>query len=284
MAEPGALQVLVDDLQFPEAPRWRDGRLWFSDFFRRCVFHVGMAGDLHRVVDVPGRPSGLGWRPDGTLLVVSMHDHRVLSLHDGELREAADLSAWVGGPCNDLVVDAAGRAYVGNFGFDLYARAEPRPTRLLRVDADGSVHVAAQDLLFPNGMAITPDGRTLLVAETWGHRLTAFEVAADGSLSGRREFAALGDGCFPDGLCLDAEGAVWVAAARGRRVLRVVEGRGVVQAIATGDHGSYACMLGGDDGRTLFVCTAPGVGPAAEARREGRIEFTRVDVPHAGRP
>lgn len=283
MNDPIALQVLVDGLQFPEAPRWRDGRLWFSDFFRRCVFSIGASGDLQTVVEVPSSPSGLGWRPDGTLLVVSMDDHRLLSLHDGALREVADLSAQVGGPCNDLLVDAAGRAYVGNFGFDLYTRETPRTTQLLRVDPDGSVHLAAEDLLFPNGMALTPDGGTLIVAETWANRLSAFDVAADGGLSRRREFAAL-EGCFPDGLCLDAEGAVWVADARGKRVLRVIEGRGVVQTLSTGDHGSYACMLGGDDGRTLFVCTAPGVGPLAAARCEGRIEFTQVEVPHAGRP
>jgi sugar lactone lactonase YvrE len=268
---------------FPEAPRWRDGRLWFSDFFQERVFSCSLAADLREEALVPGRPSGLGWRPDGSLLVVSMHDRRLLRRDGGRLREVADLNAQTGGPCNDLLVDGAGRAYVGNFGFDLYAAAEPRTTCLLRVDTDGSVRRVAEDLLFPNGMALAPDGRTLIVAETHAHRLTAFEVDDRGDLSGRRVFAELPD-AYPDGLCLDAEGAIWVADARGRAVLRVREGQGVVRSISTGARHAYGCMLGGDDGCTLFICSAPGVGPARAAARQGCIGFIRVEVPHAGRP
>jgi sugar lactone lactonase YvrE len=144
------------------------------------------------------------------------------------------------------------------------------------------VHKVAEDLWFPNGMVITPDGKTLIVAETFRHRLTAFAITADGGLGGRRLFADL-PGVFPDGLCLDAEGGVWVADARGYRVLRVEEGKGVVNQVSTGENQSYACTLGGADGRTLFICTAPGVGPKAGELQLGRIETTRVAIPGAGR-
>lgn len=275
-----ALTTLLEGLRFPEAPRWHHGRLWFSDFFRQQVIAVNPQGEMEVQFELADSPSGLGWRPDGTLLVVSMHDQRLLAWRGGALETVADLSAHAGGPCNDMVVDAQGRAYVGNFGFDLYAREEARSTDLLRVDLDGSVHHVASDMWFPNGMLITPDGQTLIVAETFRNRLTAFEIDADGSLNRRHVFAEL-PGIFPDGLCLDAEGAVWVADARGCAVLRVVEGEGVVERISTGENQSYACVLGGDDGRTLFICTAPGVGPKAGELKMGRIEFTTVKVPSA---
>jgi sugar lactone lactonase YvrE len=275
--------VLVDGLTFPEAPRWRDGKLWFSDFDSHRVLAVDLAGRLETVVEVPQRPSGLGWAPDGTLLVVSMLDRRLLRVEDGKPRVVADLSALATGPCNDMVVDAAGRAYVGNFGFDRH-RGEPERTACLaRVDPDGRVTRAADELSFPNGTVVTPDGRTLIVAETLAHRLTAFDVAPDGALSGRRLFAAL-DGCFPDGICLDAEGAVWVADARSPRVIRVRADGVTDRTLATGQRGAYACMLGGPDRRTLFVLTNTGSGPAMADRTDGRIEMYRVDVPGAGRP
>lgn len=279
-----ALNTLINGLQFPEAPRWHEGRLWFSDFFRQEVMSVDLQGKAEVQLKLDDSPSGLGWRPDGSLLVVAMHGHKLLRKDlDGAVTTVADLSGHVGGPCNDMVVDAQGRAYVGNFGFDLYAKEAPRPTNLLRVDVDGSVHRVASDLWFPNGMAITPDGRTLIVAETFAHRLTAFAIGADGSLGDRRVFADLP--CVsPDGLCLDAEGAVWVADAVGRSVLRVVEGQGVVERLSTGPLHAYACMLGGEDGRTLFLCTAPGVGRKSAALVLGRIDVTTVKVPHAGRP
>ncbi len=277
------LTTLVDGLCFAEAPRWHEGRLWFSDFFHRKVFSVDAQGDLRTEFEVPESPSGLGWRPDGQLLVVSMHDRRLMRWDGVQLLEVANLASHVAGNCNDLLVDPEGRAYVGNFGFDLYAGEAPRPTRLMRVDTDGSVHVAAEELTFPNGMALTPDGRLLVVAETHAQRISAFDVAADGSLSNHRLWANL-PGVFPDGLCLDAENAIWVADARGRRVLRVADGGEVLQTVHSGEMHSYACMLGGTDGRTLHVCTAPGIGPGHGAKRLGRIETVRVDVAHAGRP
>jgi len=222
--------------------------------------------------------------PDGTLLVVSMVDRRLLRVDDdGKTHEVADLSALATGPCNDMVVDGKGRAYVGNFGFDRHKGEPPRPTCIVRVDPDGRVTRAADDLSFPNGTVITPDGRRLIVAETLGHRLTAFDVAADGTLSNRRLFAQLDD-CFPDGICLDAEGAVWVADARNPRVLRVFDGGRIERTVSTGDRPAFACMLGGDDRQTLFVCTCTASGPAMADKRDGRIEAVKVDVPGAGLP
>jgi sugar lactone lactonase YvrE len=277
------MDVVVEGLTFPEAPRWRDGKLWFSDFYSTRVLTVDLARKLETVVDVPQRPSGLGFRPDGTLLIVSMLDRRLLRLDGAATRGVADLSSLATGPCNDMVVDGQGRAYVGNFGFDRHRGEPPRTACIARVDPDGRVTRAADDLSFPNGTVITPDGKTLIVAETLAHRLTAFEIGADGTLGQRRVFAAL-DGCFPDGICLDAEGAVWVADARSPRVLRVFDGGRIDRAVATGDRFAFACMLGGADRRTLYVCTCTGSGPAMAEKRDGRIEMVRVDVPGAGWP
>ena len=277
------LEVLVDGLTFPEAPRWRDGKLWFSDFYSFRVLAVDLAGHVSTVAHVLERPSGLCWLPDGRLLVVSMLDRSLLRLDEGKLSKIADLSALATGPCNDMVVDAHGRAYVGNFGYDRHAGQEPRTTCIARIDPDGAVVRAAEDLLFPNGTVITPDGKTLVVGETFAHRLTAFDVAADGTLSKRRVFAQL-DGISPDGICLDVEGAIWVADPWGKRVVRVFDGGRVEQTISTDERGAYACMLGGEDRRTLFICTNTGSGPAMADKRDGRIEFLRVDVPGAGLP
>ena len=277
------LSVLLDGLYFPEGPRWRDGRLWFSDFYAHEVVAVDPAGRRETIVAVPNRPSGLGWLPDGRLLVVSMTDRKLMRLDGEGLHEAADLSGAATWHCNDMVVDAEGRAYVGNFGFDHHAGAPEQLANLVRVDPDGAVSVAARELRFPNGTVITPDDRTLIVAETRGNRLTAFDKRPDGSLANRRVFAEL-DGGYPDGICLDAEGAVWVADPRRREVIRVREGGEVVQRISTGELGAFACMLGGEDRRTLYVCTARASGPKAAETRAGRIEYARVEVPGAGLP
>ncbi len=276
-------EVLLDGLTFPEAPRWRDEKLWFSDFYTQRVMTVGLDGRTQTIVEVPQRPSGLGWTPSGELLVVSMLDRRLMRLDGKRLHLAADLSALATGPCNDMVVDTEGRAYVGNFGYDRHAGEAARTTCIARVDPDGRVARAAEDLVFPNGMVLTADGKTLIVAETFAHRLTAFDVEAGGALARRRIFSET-PGCFPDGICLDAEGAVWVADARGDQVQRVVQGGRVAQAIATPGRQSYACMLGGPARRTLFILTNTGSGPAMAAKRDGRIETVEVDVPGAGLP
>ncbi len=277
------LEVLVDGLAFPEGPRWREGRLWFSDMHHHVVMTVDPGGKTEEVVRVEQRPSGLGWLPDGRLLVVSMVDRRLLRLEGDELVEHADLSGLATWHCNDMVVDGSGRAYVGNFGFDLDGGGTPCKACLALVHPDGSAEVAAEELRFPNGTVITPDGGTLVVGESFGACLTAFRIGEDGRLSERREWARL-EGAVPDGICLDAEGAIWVASPISDELLRVREGGEVTHRVPTGRK-AIACMLGGDDGRTLFALTAKTTSPG-EARelRSGRIECMPVEVPGAGWP
>ncbi len=278
------LEVLIDGLTFPEGPRWRDGRLWFSDFYSHSVVAVDPGGARETVCEVPNRPSGLGWLPDGRLLVVSMIDCKVMRLDPGGLVEHADISALSRHRCNDMTVDAAGRAYVGNFGFDYDAKEEPRTTTLVRVDPDGSARVAADGLFFPNGIAITPDGRTMAVAESWGRRLAAFDIDGDGNLSNRRVWADGGYTWVPDGICMDAEGALWIADPVNKEVLRIRDGGEIAERRSTGDRGAYAVALGGADRRTLFVCTNVWRNPDRVANPMGRIETMRVEVPGAGWP
>lgn len=278
---------VLDGLAFPEGPRWHEGRLWFSDMHaHRVVALDPSTGHAETIVDVPTRPSGLGWRADGTLLVVSMTDRRLLGLDGDGLRVVADLSETAPHDCNDMVVDRDGNAYVGNFGFDLHdPEADQRTTTLVLVTAEGEVRVVADDLFFPNGCVITPDGGTLIVGESFGACLTAFDIAGDGSLTGRREWARV-RGAVPDGICLDAEGAVWMASPISNQVLRVAEGGDVLAEIRTSEERQpFACMLGGVDGRTLFLCTALESEPEACRRHQaGRIEAVEVDVGHAGLP
>ncbi|HUK06397.1 MAG TPA: SMP-30/gluconolactonase/LRE family protein [Stellaceae bacterium] len=283
MSDGNGLSILIGGLSFPEGPRWHEGRFYLSDFYTHRVLAVDLDGKSEVVALVPNRPSGLGWMPDGTLLVVSMVDRRLMRLAGGKLQSVADLGALATGPCNDMVVDASGRAYVGNFGYDRHAGEAARSTCIVRVDPDGKAVAAADDLVFPNGMVITPDARTLIAAETFADRLTAFDIAPGGDLSNRRIFASL-PGVAPDGICLDAEGAVWVADARGKQVLRVFAGGRIERRVALGERGAYACMLGGADRRTLFICTNSGAGPGMAEKRDGRIETMRVDVPGAGLP
>jgi sugar lactone lactonase YvrE len=278
---------VVDDLCFAEGPRWHDGRLWFSDMHDHQVLSFDPAsGEIEVVVEVPGQPSGLGWRPDGTMLVVSMVDRRLLAVCDGRTEEVADLSALAPFHCNDMVVDARGNAYVGNFGFDLHdSDADQCTTNLVLVTPDGDARVVADELFFPNGCVITPDGATLVVGESFSGFLTAFTIAEDGSLHDRREWARV-RGAVPDGICLDAHGAIWLASPISHQILRVAEGGEVLDEVRTNDERQpFACMLGGPDRRTLYVCTAIDSEPVgARAARAGRIEAVEVDVPGAGLP
>jgi sugar lactone lactonase YvrE len=287
-------RVLVEGIYFGEGPRWRDGRLWFSDFFARAVKSVSREGDLRSEFVIDDRPSGLGWMPDGDLLVVSMEQRRLLRRSPaGEIRLHADLSKIATWHCNDMVVDASGRAYVGNFGFDLDDELEKRgvesvlaehgTARLACVEPNGAVREAAADLHFPNGTVITPDGRTLIIGETLGGCLTAFDIGPGGELTNRRTWASLWPR-VPDGICLDADGAVWVANPIAPECVRIAEGGEVLEVVETGMP-CYACMLGGEDGRTLFMLVAPSSLPqeVAPAPR-GRIEVATVEVPHAGLP
>lgn len=281
-------EVVVDGLRFAEGPRWRPdpdgGRLWFSDMHDGLVRTLDGEGRLETVCRVPGDPSGLGWLPDGRLLVVSMRDRKLLRLEpDGTLTEHADLSRLAGFHCNDMVVGPDGRAWVGNFGFDLHAGADFREAELIRVDPDGRAEVVATGMGFPNGTVLTADAATLIVAESFAGRLTAFDIEPDGSLSGRRLWAQLPEGRIPDGICLDAEGAIWAASPRGDACLRIREG-GEVTDLVQLDQGAFACMLGDADRRTLYVCSAVDSDPARTGDRSGRIERLRVEVPGAGWP
>jgi len=277
-------KVLLDGLMFGEGPRWHDGKLWFSDMHAQRVMTVDLDGKADTVVEVPGWPSGLGWLPDGRLLVVSMTDRRLLRLDPDGLVEVADLRELASYHCNDMVVDQQGRAYIGNFGFDIAAQPfAPAPAEIILVTPDGDARVVADDMAFPNGTVITPDGRALIVGETWGARLTAFDIEPDGCLTRRRVWAQL-EQAVPDGMCLDAEGAVWVASPTSAEVLRVREGGEVTHRIKVSTQ-AYACMLGGPERRTLFVLTAETSQPEeARAKARGRVDIVEVDVAGAGLP
>jgi sugar lactone lactonase YvrE len=278
-----ATEVLVEGLRFPEGPRWHDHLLVVSDMHAGRIVTVSEHGEVATLAEIPGQPSGLGWDPEGHLMVVSMLDRRVLKFHTDGPHEFADLSGLAPFHCNDMVVDAGGGAYVGNFGFDLDGGADAVPTVLLRVAPDGGVSVAATDVRFPNGSVITPDGRTLIVGETFGARLTAWDIAPDGTLSNRRVWADL-EGAVPDGICLDADGAVWSACPISGRVLRVLEGGVVTDVVTVDRRGAYACMLGGADEQRPSVGAADASDPARTEARRGAIETVRVEVPGAGRP
>jgi sugar lactone lactonase YvrE len=284
--------VVLEGLAFPEGPRWHEGRLWFSDMHAHVVIALDPAsGKTEEIVEVRSDPSGLGWLPDGTLLVVSMTDRRVMRMDGGQLVEHADLSPWATFHCNDMVVDGRGRAYVGNFGFDLHTGAAPVPATMVRVDPDGSAQPAATELNFPNGTVITPDGRTLVVGESFAGRLTAFDIADDGSLSNRRVWA---DGVGPDGICVDAEGAIWtgVGGFGANLVGRVLEGGEVLERVQL-DMPCFACMLGGENRSTLFMLAADwrisdspadNMARLTNGPRTGQVLTARAATPGVGWP
>lgn len=275
--------TLLDDLIFSEGPRWHDGKLWFSDMHDRKIWTVDLGGNKELVHLADDDPSGLGFAPDGTLLFVAMQERKLMQLKDGEATMVADLKGLANFHCNDMIVDAKGRSYVGNFGFDLHGGEDPSSANLIMVDTDGTVSIAAPGLMFANGMAITPDDKTLIVGETFGACLTAFDIAEDGTLSNRREWANIAP-AVPDGICLDADGAIWVASPSTGEVIRVLEDGEITHHLKPSST-PFACMLGGDDRKTLFVLTAEESSPhKMEGRRTGKIEITTVHVPGAGRP
>jgi sugar lactone lactonase YvrE len=287
-------QVLIDGLYFGECPRWHEGRMWFSDFYDHGIFSVTEDGDRRQEVEYPGEPAGLGWLPDGRLLINSRLDRVVMRReHDGTLVKHGDLQPWATGHANDMVVASNGQAYAGNFGFVLEQeydgtvnRANIGPTSLVRVDPDGTSHEACDNMAFPNGTVITEDGSLLIVAESMGGCLTAFDRAADGTLSNRRQWADLPEGIAPDGICLCADDTIWVANALGAEFVRVTEGGDVVERVETASGlGSFACMLGGEDRKTLFMVTAATSDQeAAQVKRTGCIEIARTTVPGTGKP
>jgi sugar lactone lactonase YvrE len=295
------LTPLLTGGAFFECPRWRDDRWWVSDFYRHTVSTVTTDGAEEVVVRVEQQPSGLGWLPDGSLLVVSMKDQLVLRRDlAGTVSIHADLGAFTDSSLNDMVVDDQGRAWVGCFGFDLMAFADPQTAPLMRIDPDGTATVAAEELMFPNGSVITPDGTTLIVGETAGCRYTAFTIQGDGSLTERRVWAQLAPtpelgplqemlpqiAVGPDGCTLDAEGHIWSADEAGGRCIRIAPGGAIVEEIHTPEGlGCYACGLGGDDGRTLVICAAPDFLESNRSdTRDGVLLTATVDVPHAGLP
>jgi sugar lactone lactonase YvrE len=276
------LQLLVDGVDFGEGPRWHDGCLWYSDFYQRAIYSVTTAGERTVMFgDLDDRPSGLGWMPDGSLLAVAMTSRSVWREVDGTLQLHADLSTVASGHCNDMVVDAAGNAYVGNFGFDFEGGATFAVADLVLVRADGTVEVAAEGLAFPNGSVITPDGSTLIVGESFGGDYVAFDIADDATLSNRRVWAAI-PGTAPDGCAQDADGAIWFSDALGSQVVRVLEGGEVTHRVAT-PMPTYACALGGDDLQTLFVLCAPATHPDDVAGKALGAIFT-LDLTRLGDP
>jgi sugar lactone lactonase YvrE len=243
--------------------------------------------------ELDDEPLGLGWTADGDLLIACQQTRQLMRLHDGELSVAADLSKHVANPLNDLLVDDRGRALVGDFGFAVAPGSAVEPTALRAVSADGSVTELAQDLVFPNGMAITADN-TLLVAETWAYRISAFDLQLDGSLANRRTWAQFRDApaqtwdevltireIAPDAICLDAEGALWIGDAIGHCAHRVLPGSEIVESIKVGEDTAFAVELGGEDGRTLYIGGAPHLSTGLGAERRGKLWQARVDVPGA---
>ena len=274
-------ETVLSGLAFPEGPRWHDGALYFSDMHAGIVWRLTPDGAATQVTTVLNSPSGLGWFPDGTLAIVSMLDRRLLRLEpDATAVAIADLSTLTRFPINDMLVIGS-RAYIGSFGFDLMKGEKPRSAALFCVEQNGRIRTVAEDLLFPNGMVVTPDGKTLVVAETYGARLTAFDLQPDGSLTNRRIFAQL-ERVSPDGICLDAEGSIWVACANGNKIIRVKEDGEITDTVPLPGRHSYACMLGGADRRDLYVCTAHDFRPERTLQeRAGKIEVMRVQVPGA---
>ena len=278
MPEP---QMLMTGIAFGESPRWHDGRLWFADWGAQELIAVDLEGRSEVVVRVPSFPFCVDWLPDGRLLIVSARDRLLLRREpDGSLATRADLSGLSDYPWNEIVVDGRGTAYVNNIGFE-FPCGEFAPGTVALLAPDGSVRQVADGVAFPNGMAVTPDNSTLIVAESYANKLTAFDIVEDGGLSNRRVWADLGDG-VPDGLCLDAEGAVWYADVPNKRCVRVREGGEVLQTIDL-DRGCFACMLGGPDGKTLFLVAQEWRGMESAADEEERTgQILTAPAPAAG--
>jgi sugar lactone lactonase YvrE len=286
-------RTLATDFSFLEAPRWHRGRLYASDFYTHRVLAFDEDGSFETLCSIPHQPSGLGFLPDGSLLIVSMIDRRIVRLLNGVVEPYADLGEVASFHCNDMAVDAAGNAYVGNFGWDPAIEGPVHTARLALIRPDRSVTAVGGDLVFPNGMVLTGDGR-LLVAETFASRITAYDRAPDGTLTGGRPWATLGPSHasiaevvaggapLPDGMTLDAEGALWIGDAGGRAALRIAEGGAILDRVETGDLTVFATALGGADGRTLFLCASPPLrshDPSID--RRAVLLACKVDVPAA---
>ena len=279
------METLLDGFVFLEGPRWKEDRLYFSDMWGHAVYATSETGDCQKLADVPGRPSGLNFLPDGRLIVVSMADRKLLEITStGSLKEYADLSGIVDSDINDSVADSYGNIFVGNFGYDLLSGDDPKLATIVKVSENGKGTVAAEQLNFPNGTVITSDGNTLICAETFGHCLTAFDLDSEGRLSNKRVWADLGEHT-PDGICLDAEGAVWVASFVTGFFLRVQAGGKILEKIHVEGKRAVACNLGGRNGATLFGLTFEGeIEDVGSGGKNSRIEVCAVEVPTAFSP
>ena len=277
------VRTLLTGRGLVESPRWHGDRLYFSDWSAGEVLAVDLAGNSEVIARVKSLPLCTAWLPDGRLVIVSSPDGRLLTREaDGSLVTYAELGVqgW-----NDIVVDGRGNAYVNRADFNPTAGEAARPGSVFLVTADRSVRQVAGDIAFPNGMTVTPDNSTLIVADSYSHSLVGFDIGADGGLSGRRVWADLGEGT-PDGICVDAQNAVWYADVPGKRCVRVAEGGKVLQTVDL-DRGGFACMLGGPGGTTLFVVAAEWNGMTKSemvSRGSGQVLATQVDVPGAGWP
>ena len=300
------LKLLVDNVYFSEGPRWHKNKFWFSDFYQRAVFSLDDSGTLEKIVDIPNQPSGLGWLPNGDMLIVSMHDQKVMRFSNGLLTVHSDLSHLTKYTCNDMVVDNEGHAYIGNFGTTKH-NVDVVPTCLIHVTPEGIASIVANNLEFPNGTVITPDGKKLIVGETYAGRLTSFDINPDKTLSNRKVWAQMMPTWIfiitkirrflkqvakesgyavrvPDGICLDEKMGIWVASPTTFEVFRIEEGGHVSDIISTPQR-AYACMLGGSDGKTLHISTANDSTPdVAKSKPMGKIYTARVNYARAGNP
>jgi sugar lactone lactonase YvrE len=274
---------LIERLAFPEGPRWHQKRFWFTDQHARRIYCIDAGGDLKVIAETGDLPGGLGWLPDGTLLVVYMTERQVMQWNGEQLVSYADLSRHASFHCNDMVVDKQGRVYVGNFGFDLHGGEARRDAELIMIGPEGNVSLFDDSVVFPNGCVIPPQGDRLIVAETFAHRLTEFRLQADGSAASSGLWADLG-AATPDGICLDEEGKIWVASPGTNELFRVKRSGQRVATCSTRGV-PYACMLGGEHRKTLYICTSETDDPReAASRKSGRIECADVDVAGAGLP
>ena len=272
-------QILIDGLCFGEGPRWRDEALWLSDMHDQKVLRVCPENGVETILELEDdEPSGLGWLPNGDLLIVSMRKRLLLRFNGEKISTHADLGGLASWHCNDMVVDRFGRAYVGNFGFDLFAGAEPTPAELILVNPDGSASIQDDEVMFPNGCVITPDGKTLVVGESFGGCLSAYDIGDSGTLSNKRLWAQLPEGAVPDGICLDSEGGIWSASPTTNECIRQIEGGEVTHRVEL-ERSGIACAIGNGD---LYVLTAKSTRPdECRANRDARIEVYPAPFPAA---
>ncbi|MBB5415791.1 SMP-30/gluconolactonase/LRE family protein [Paraburkholderia atlantica] len=273
----GQAQLVADGFCFLEAPKWRDGKIWMSDVFGRAVYTVTPEGKRELVCEIPLMPAGLGFMPDGRLIISSHGDRKLMQWKDGELSVYADLSAVIPYWINDFAIDANGRIYLGNYGYHYNKSEAPQPARMHRVDPDGSITEIATGMDFPNGAVIINGGRTLVVNETWVGRVTAFDLTTDGKLINRRVFAHLGER-GPDGMCADASGAIWVGCYNSGEILRVLDGGEITDRFAF-DGRAISCVVGGEDGRTLYMTAFLGANEeVALAKPKSALFSAKIDV------